>query len=308
MTTTQAPAARVSTDARAAVTTDDDTDVWWWVRTIGSAVLFMAAFGVLMAMVVVPRMSGATAYTILTGSMEPKYPPGTLVVSKPVDPKALRAGEIITFNRPDTPEIVTHRIDQITYTAGGQMQIQTKGDNNPSRDPWVLHPENVRGRLWYSIPYLGYANNALSGKDKSMVIKVLAGGLVLYGLYAFGTSARDRVRRKSDDQPGTDDTPAPAPAMAPVMSAGPRVLPPTHRAPVMQPAPTAYAAPSAPYRVPLAGAAAQRTPLHRSPLPQAAWPSDAETTAPIPVVNYPVANHAGAHRPAYSNQQRSHVQ
>jgi signal peptidase len=309
MTTTQAPVARASTDARAtATTTDDDTDAWWWVRTIGSAALFMAAFSVLMALVVVPRLGGATAYTILTGSMEPKYPPGTLVVSKPVDPKSLRAGEVITFNRPDAQEIVTHRIDEINYTSMGQMQIFTRGDNNPSRDPWTLHPDNVRGRLWYAVPYLGRVNSALTGKDKSLVIKLGAGALLLYGLYAFGTSARDRMRRKGDDQGAAPEPPsAPQPAQAPVMATGPRVLPPPRPAPVLQPPAPAFSAPPS-YRVPLSSKSVQQPPMHRAPGPRAVWSGDAETTAPIPVVNQPVAHHAGAHRPAYSNQQRSHVQ
>ncbi|WP_155826768.1 signal peptidase I [Jongsikchunia kroppenstedtii] len=323
MTTTQTPAARASTDARAAATNaDDETSVWWWARTIGSAALFMAAFAVLMAVVVAPRLGGATAYTILTGSMEPKYPPGTLVVSKPVDPKELRAGEVITFNRPDAPEIVTHRIDEITYTADGQMQIKTRGDNNPSRDPWTLHPDNVRGRLWYAVPYLGRVNSALNGKDKSLVIKLGAGALVLYGLYAFGTSARDRVRRGREEQPAAPDAAsAPPVEPQPATAIGPRVLPPSQQPPVIPPAPTGYPAPTgppphataSPYRVPLAGTAVQQAPMHREPAPWAAWPGDAETTAPIPVINHPVAHHpvaqhAGAHRPAYSNQQRSHAQ
>lgn len=246
--TTQTPVARVSTDARATVTnSDDDTGVWWWARTIGSALLFMAAAAVLMALVVIPRLSGATAYTILTGSMEPKYPPGTLVVSKPVDPKTLQGGDVITFNRPDRPEIITHRIAEINYTASGQMQIFTKGDNNNSRDPWVLHPDNVRGKLWYAIPYLGHANTALSGSNKSLLIKLGAGALVLYALYAFGTSARDRVKRQRDGVPTeavspSSDTAAAQP-ITDVSTATQRVLPPQVPAPSYMPTPPLAAMP-----------------------------------------------------------------
>ncbi len=43
---------------------------------------------VLGVVVVVPKVGGATAYTVLTGSMRPTMPPGTLVVVKPVKPDA----------------------------------------------------------------------------------------------------------------------------------------------------------------------------------------------------------------------------
>jgi signal peptidase len=43
--------------------------------------LVTAAIGIA---VLVPRLGGATPYVVLTGSMEPRMPPGTLVVVKPV--------------------------------------------------------------------------------------------------------------------------------------------------------------------------------------------------------------------------------
>ena len=46
---------------------------------------------VLALTIVIPRLTGSTPYTVLTGSMVPTYPPGTLIVVKPEDPAALLA-------------------------------------------------------------------------------------------------------------------------------------------------------------------------------------------------------------------------
>ena len=54
-------------------------------RTLAWLVI-LGAVAVLLVAVVVPRVAGATPYTVLTGSMAPAYPPGTLVVVRPVDP------------------------------------------------------------------------------------------------------------------------------------------------------------------------------------------------------------------------------
>ena len=59
---------------------DEHTGAWWWISRIVSYTLLAAMLTILAATVVIPRVSGSTPYTILTSSMRPTYPPGTLVV------------------------------------------------------------------------------------------------------------------------------------------------------------------------------------------------------------------------------------
>ena len=51
----------------------------------------------LLVALVVPRLAGATPYVVLTGSMQPKMPPGTLVVARPVDPMSIAPGDVVTY-------------------------------------------------------------------------------------------------------------------------------------------------------------------------------------------------------------------
>ena len=57
-----------------------------WVRASASVASWMVlglAVAVVGAAVLVPRLTGSTPMTVLTGSMAPSYPPGTLVVVRP---------------------------------------------------------------------------------------------------------------------------------------------------------------------------------------------------------------------------------
>lgn len=176
----------------------DATSAWWWMRNIVSWVLLLAVGAVLLAMVVVPRLSGATPYTVLTSSMEPGLPPGTLVVVKPTPATDLSAGDVITFQPySGNPAVVTHRIDGIFYDAQSQMRIYTKGDANNVADDWVLVPEQVRGRVWYSVPQLGRVNSLLSGQSRSVLVTMVGVALAGYAVWMFGSAFRERNNRST---------------------------------------------------------------------------------------------------------------
>lgn len=192
---------------------EDPTTVWWWIRTIASWMLLAVTVGVLAAMVLIPRLTGSTAYTILTGSMEPNMPPGTLIVVKPTPVDQLRVGQVITFQpRSGDPEVVTHRIIGVFYNSEGERRINTRGDANNVQDPWALEPGQVRGRVWYAVPYLGRVNLLLSGGDsRSKLITLAGGGLAVYAVWMVASGFRDRDRgpREADsaeDQTETSET------------------------------------------------------------------------------------------------------
>lgn len=193
----------------------DATPPIWWVKTIASWTLLLVAVGVLAVLVVVPRLTGSTAYTVLTGSMQPTYPPGTLIVVKPTPGDQLKAGDVITF-QPESgnPSVTTHRIISIVYDASGKRRFITKGDANNATDPVQLVEEQVRGRLLYSVPYLGRINSLISGSSRSIAVFVIAGGLGAYALWMWISSIRDRKKPKPPENPEPGAAP-PDPPMPP---------------------------------------------------------------------------------------------
>lgn len=186
---------------------DERTTVWWWVRTIASWLVLLVMLAVLAVMVIVPRVTGSQAYTVLTGSMEPSYPPGTLIVVKPTPAEDLEVGDVITFQPVSgDPAVVTHRIDGIYFNGAGQRQIFTRGDANDVADSWALVPEQIRGKLLYSVPQLGRVNSVINGQSRSILVTVVAAGLGVYAVVMVISGLRDRGRNRGDAPDGPETT------------------------------------------------------------------------------------------------------
>lgn len=169
----------------------------WRVAVIGA---LTAIVGALAAAVVVPRLAGATPFTVLTGSMRPHYPPGTLVVVRPVDADRLTVGDVVTYQlRSGERDVVTHRIVAVgvslQYT--GERAFTTKGDANRIADAKSVRPVQIRGRLWYSVPYLGRVSNLLTPGARQTLEVGAAGGLLGYAALMFAAAVRDRRRLKN---------------------------------------------------------------------------------------------------------------
>ena len=157
----------------------------WSLKVVGWLVLLMA-LTVMVAAVVVPRLWGAQPYTVLTGSMRPHYPPGTLVIVRPAKPSALKVGNVATYQLiSGRPGVVTHRIVAIWRDLEGQERFQFKGDANPSPDAALVLPKQIRGKLWYFIPYLGYAAELIDVGDRWKLNDLLGALLIIYAFWSY---------------------------------------------------------------------------------------------------------------------------
>ncbi len=120
-------------------------------RRAGLAAVLLLLAG-LVALGVTFWQQGYRIYVVHTGSMEPTYRPGDLVIDKAVHGPVHR-GEVITFRHSDvTTDVVTHRV--VGLSSAGQ--ISTKGDANRSADSWLIRPDQVQGRVAYRLHGLGY--------------------------------------------------------------------------------------------------------------------------------------------------------
>ncbi len=155
-------------------------------------VLLVAAMAI-----VVPAVTNSTPMTILTGSMAPTYPAGTLIIVKPVDPDTLSIGDAITYQiESGKPVVVTHRIIATTARSDGARSFTTQGDANNAPDPKQVIEEQVRGKVWYSIPYLGWVNTWVNGDARTWIVPVIAGGLFLYAGYMAASAIAEAIKKR----------------------------------------------------------------------------------------------------------------
>lgn len=168
-------------------------------KVLNLIVLMIAVFAALV-LIVVPRATGSQTYTVLTNSMAPKYSPGTLLVVKPEDFEELKYGDVVTFQMySGRPDVETHRIVGFGATQAGEKTLITRGDNNGAQDPEPVRELQVKGKLFYAVPYVGYAANALGNADRNMWVTLGAAGLIGYGALLIVKGVRSRGRLQKTD-------------------------------------------------------------------------------------------------------------
>ena len=169
-----------------------------WVGTVMLWLVILATTGAITLAVLVPQLGGATPYTILTGSMRPGLPPGTLVVARPAAVDQIGVGTVITYQlESGKPTVVTHRVVSAGTTVEGKHVFTTKGDANDAVDQRPVMPVQVRGRLWYSVPYLGYASTVVTGQQRHFATMLVVAGLLVYAAYMLLTGLREQLRSRA---------------------------------------------------------------------------------------------------------------
>jgi signal peptidase len=164
-----------------------------------SGALLLIVVALALILVVVPKVAGAQPLTVLTQSMEPLYPPGTLLFVRPVKTADIKVGDVITYQiQSGQPAVISHRVIAINSPADGKRTFILKGDNNSSPDISAVIPAQIKGRLWYAVPLLGWVSNTVNGKNRSWIVDILAGGLFAYAAYMVisGVVSATRSRRK----------------------------------------------------------------------------------------------------------------
>jgi len=163
-----------------------------WLGQVLAWCVILAVAAVLCIGVLVPRLAGASPYTVLSGSMTPTYPAGTLVVVKPADPADIGIGTVITYQvKSGEPTVVTHRVVTVS-SLDGEPVFRTQGDANSTPDRVWVRPVQIKGKVWYSVPYLGHVNNLLTGHQRQLAVYVVAGLLLAYAAFMFTSSISDR--------------------------------------------------------------------------------------------------------------------
>lgn len=125
-----------------------------------------------------PRIFGIEIYGILTGSMDPACPTGSLVYVKSVNPESLQDKDIVTFQKGNL--VITHRVVKNDVQ---KEELITKGDANNANDIQPVAYKQIKGKVALTVPLLGYLALRLnSAAGISVCVIILALGLMLWVL------------------------------------------------------------------------------------------------------------------------------
>ena len=171
--------------------------VWNCVSTVLVALVVLLA-----ALLAGARLFGLQVFTILSGSMEPKYPVGSLIYVKSVDPSQVKEGDVITFLLSDTVT-ATHRVVEIVDQGDGALRFRTKGDANDSEDGGLVHSNNLLGTPVFTIPYLGYVANYIQ-HPPGMYVAIAGAAVLLILVFLPDVFAKDGEGKKKSGKAGKD--------------------------------------------------------------------------------------------------------
>ena len=134
------------------------------------------------ALFLLPKLLGNKFLVVLSQSMEPTIPMGSVVITKPVNTQEIQVGDIITF-RMQVPYgfvTVTHRVIEVDNERLG-LQFRTQGDASLEPDPDNVLAANVIGKVLFHIPYIGYLLSFIHTIQGFILLVVLPAGILLAG-------------------------------------------------------------------------------------------------------------------------------
>lgn len=134
-------------------------------------------------------VGGSFSRVVMSGSMEPALPVGSVVVIKRVNPEDVKVGDVIAFQTGESKTM--HRVIE-KVVENGFFHFKTKGDANEDPDPWIVKPEDVSGTLLLTIPYYGYLIH-FAGTPIGFVLFILVPAIIL-----IANEVRNILRRRKD--------------------------------------------------------------------------------------------------------------
>lgn len=99
------------------------------------------------------QFGGYSLFRVVTGSMEPELPVGSLLVCKEMPIDQIQLSDIVCFrsiNPKMLGKVITHRVIAIHTNETGALMLETKGDANLTADSEFVTQSNLIGRVNHS--------------------------------------------------------------------------------------------------------------------------------------------------------------
>ena len=140
-------------------------------KLIGN-ILYILLFVIIVLMLVVVilqrvsdnsiSLGGYRLFTVATGSMEPKYEVGDILISKEINQSDIKVGDDIVYRGKEgsfNGKVVTHQVVSIRDEEGNK-KIITKGIANTEEDP-EIDGTQVYGKVIYKVQTLSFISQII---------------------------------------------------------------------------------------------------------------------------------------------------
>ncbi len=143
-------------------------------KTINFLLLLFLPLAVFALMTTKTNILGLRSFVVLTGSMEPNIPVGSLIFTQKQE--GYKKGDVIAFSQGDIN--VTHRIVGIKNNFG-RNGYQTKGDANNTPDKTLVNSKDVLGKSIFLVPFIGRLVNFLRTPQGFVLLIIIPAILII---------------------------------------------------------------------------------------------------------------------------------
>jgi len=143
---------------------------------------------------------GYRIFHVATGSMEPEYVVGDILISKEKDPSTIKVGDNIVYlgNKGDyNGKIITHGVIEVERNEQGDYLFHTKGIANTVEDP-VVHEDQLYGTVVNNNVVLAFICKILTNKYGLYFIVIVP--IVLYAFIEFVKSQGRKIEEERREE------------------------------------------------------------------------------------------------------------
>jgi signal peptidase len=140
---------------------DIDNKGGWTIAAVACLFIVFFSFGLL----------GVEPTVIYSGSMQPQYEVGDIVIVDSVQEQNLLVGDIIQYIDYDNTTRIIHRLVDI-YEEEGTTYYVTKGDANDIPDFQPITKQRILGKAIFTIPKLGWVQILLKSLTHSIGLRI----------------------------------------------------------------------------------------------------------------------------------------
>ena len=145
---------------------------------------------VVIILFLIPTILKIKPFIVQSGSMENAVKTGAIAYNNSyAKPENVKEGDIIVFKLNET--YVTHRVIKINE----DNTFTTKGDANETEDLAPVRYEDFRGKLLFSIPYLGYVIESFKTKLGIFVILSITGINIVYFIFSSDEEEEKNIKK-----------------------------------------------------------------------------------------------------------------
>jgi signal peptidase len=135
---------------------------------------------------------GIRSYTVLSGSMEPSIPTGSIIYT--MKNLGYNLHDVITFKTAGD-QTVTHRV--VSIENNGEVLYVTKGDANSSLDGQKVTTDKILGKTYVAIPFIGKLSEILkTPKGLLTAVFLPAVFIILFELWNIKKEIEKSVERR----------------------------------------------------------------------------------------------------------------